>query len=64
MITFGLFKDVHDFIWHSLSPFFSYVRPPHSEMVSDGDRYISHILVLTLIFLFGFFVEPLGRSSV
>ena len=62
MINFVCFKAVHDFMWHILPPFCPYVRPPHSELVSEGDRYICHILVLP--FLGGRGVDPCYQFSV
>ena len=59
MISFGLFEAVHDFIWNILTPFCPFVRPPHNELVSEGGRYICHVIFFLLYFCLGFLVIPL-----
>ena len=58
MISLGCFNAVHDFMCHSLPPFCTYVGPPYSELVSEGDRSIIFILVLPLLVFFRFLGGP------
>ena len=63
MIALECFIAVHELMWKSVPPVRPYVRPLQSVLVSDGDRYILHILVLPLLVLLELVGEPLGLRS-